>query len=82
VLVVLYFYRRDTKWATEFWKEQAVRNTEYAKENALIIKENTKSNVDVSNAVRESTIVMHQAKRVMETHYPVPHRRDEDPGAR
>jgi hypothetical protein len=51
---------------------------DHASEIAQTVKENTKSNVDVSNAVRESTIVMHAAKRVMETHYPMPKRRDED----
>ncbi len=76
VLVLLYFYRRDTKWATEFWREQAAQNLEYARENASIIKENTKSNVDVSNAVRENTVVMHAAKNVMATH--LPQRRYED----
>jgi hypothetical protein len=76
VLVLLYFYRRDTKWATEFWKEQAALNTEYAKENAGIIKENTRSNVAVEQAVRENTVVMHAAKNVMATH--LPQRRLED----
>lgn len=76
VLVLLYFYRRDTKWATEFWKDQAIANVEHAKEIAQIVKENTKSNTDVSNAVRESTVVMHQTKRIMATH--LVNRRDED----
>ncbi len=76
VLVLLYFYRRDTKWATEFWRDAAARNLEYARENALIIKENTKSNVDVSNAVRENTVVMHAAKNVMIDH--LPKRRSDD----
>ncbi len=77
MLVLLYFYRRDTKWATEFWREQAAQNIQYARENALIIKENTKSNQDVSNVVAQNTVVMHQAKRVMAERLP-PLRRDTD----
>jgi hypothetical protein len=69
VVGLLFFYRRDTLWATEFWKGKA---DEYAK----IINDNTASNRDVSNAVAQSTMVMHQTKRVLENL--APSRRTED----
>lgn len=67
VLMLLFFYRRDTKWATEFWKEEASAR-------AVLIRENTKAQADVAAALAQNNVIVHQAKRVLET-FPVPHRR-------
>ncbi len=61
ILILLYFYRRDTKWATEFWKDQAA-------EFAVCIKENTKSQVEIASALRENNVVVHQAKNLLASH--------------
>ena len=71
VLILLYFYRRDTKWATEFWKEQAARNAD-------MIEANAKQNENVANAIRESTVVMHQAKSIMARQLRAANHREED----
>lgn len=73
VLVVLYFYRRDTKWATEFWRDQATRNTD-------MIEENAKQAESVAAAIRESTVVMHAAKNIMARQLRnSPHREEDTP---
>ena len=64
VLILLYFYRRDTKWATEFWKDEA------GKRDALI-RENTAAQTSVAAALAQNTVVVHQAKRVMEELLPM-----------
>lgn len=71
VLILLYFYRRDTKWATEFWKEQAARNSD-------MIEENAKQNENVASAIRESTVVMHAAKTIMARQLRASNHREED----
>ena len=64
VLILLYFYRRDTKWATEFWRDEA------GKRDALI-RENTVAQTSVAAALSANTVVVHQAKRVMEELIPM-----------
>jgi hypothetical protein len=66
---LIYINRRDALWATEFWKGKA---DEYTK----IIQENTRSNEAVTQVVAQSTVVMHQTKRVLENLAPT--RRTED----
>jgi len=63
VLILLYFYRRDTKWATEFWKERA-------EENAKMIAENARSQSELAAALRENNVIVHQAKNIIAEYYP------------
>lgn len=69
ILVILFFYRRDWKTATEFWREQNVLTT-----NLVIAA--TKAQTETAAALRENTTVVHQAKHVMQRYLPT--RRDED----
>ena len=71
VLILLFFYRRDTKWATEFWKEQAMRNAD-------MIEKNAEQNQNVANAIRESNVVMHATKNIMARSLRSGTHRDED----
>ena len=64
VLILLYFYRRDTKWATEFWKDEAGKRDD-------MIRENTAAQTSVAAALSANTVVVHQAKRVMEEMLPM-----------
>lgn len=69
ILVILFFYRRDWKTATEFWKEQNVLTTQ-------LVAAATKAQTETAAALRENTTVVHQAKHVMQKY--LPSRRDED----
>jgi hypothetical protein len=62
ILVILFFYRRDWKTATEFWKDQHAITTD------LVVKATT-AQTDCS-ALRETAIVTHQLKRVLEREFP------------
>ena len=59
VLMLLWFYRRDTKWATEFWKDEAGKRE-------TMIRESTRVQAEVAAALTQNTVVVHQAKRVLE----------------
>jgi hypothetical protein len=63
VLVILFFYRRDWKTATEYWQAQNAITTN-------LVTESTKANTDVAAALRENTTVVHQAKNVMQRYLP------------
>lgn len=69
IVVILFFYRRDWKTAVEFWKDQHALTME-------LVKDATKAQVDTASALRESTIVTHQLKRVVEGNFPL--RRGDD----
>ena len=71
VLILLYFYRRDTKWATEFWKDPAVHHADVIEKNAI-------QGESVANAIRENTVVMHQAKNIMARQLRESNNRDDD----
>lgn len=73
LVIVLFFYRRDYHYLTEFWKQQNDTLVE-------LVAANTKAQTDTAAALRETSVVVHQAKTVMATH--LPHRRDEDTGER
>lgn len=68
LLVVLFFYRRDYHGVTDFWKEQNKIVTE------LVIA-STKAQADMTNALRENNMIVHQAKNVLQQMVP-PERRD------
>lgn len=57
ILIILFFYRRDWKAATEFWKDQHTVTTQ-----ALI--EVTKAQTDTAAALRENTQALRQLRGV------------------
>lgn len=59
ILVVLFFYRRDWQTAVNFWKDQS-------KITVDLIIEATKAQDATAAALAQNTVVVHQAKRVME----------------
>jgi hypothetical protein len=63
ILVILFFYRRDWKTATEFWKDQTKVSHDLAATCATAVADN-------AAATRENTVVMHQAKNVIAHYYP------------
>lgn len=67
ILVILFFYRRDWKTATEFWRDQHVITTQ-------LVVAATKAQTETAAALRENTTVVHQTKHVMQKY--LPHRRD------
>lgn len=69
ILVILFFYRRDWKTATEFWKEQNAITT------AMVVAA-TKAQTETAAALAANTVAVHQAKHVMQKYLPA--RRDED----
>lgn len=67
LFVVLFFYRRD--WSKLSMSQEAV--------NAILldlVKDNTKAQTDTANALAQNTVVVHQAKSVMQKY--LPERRD------
>ncbi len=72
LIVVLFFYRRDWQALVGDTKEQlAVLTT-------LVINA-TRAQTETADALRENNVVVHQARRVMETYLPdIPMRRDVD----
>lgn len=63
ILVILFFYRRDWKAATEYWQQQNAITTK-------LVQESTMANSDMAAAMRENTVVVHQAKNVMARYLP------------
>lgn len=59
ILVILFFYRRDWKTATDFWKDQHKITTDLAKECS-------KAMTDQTAALRENTIVTHGLKNLLQ----------------
>lgn len=57
--VVLWFYRRDYKALTEFWKQQNELTTR-------LVEDNTKAQTDMAAALRENTTVVHGAKNAIQ----------------
>jgi hypothetical protein len=63
ILVILFFYRRDWKTATEFWRDQHAVTTQ-------ALRDSTKAQADMASALRENTQVVHHAKSVMQEYLP------------
>lgn len=58
ILVILFFYRRDWKTAVEFWRDQHAITTK-------LVQDNTVAQTETAAALRENTVVVHQAKNVL-----------------
>jgi hypothetical protein len=58
ILVILFFYRRDWKTAVEFWRDQHATTTQ-------LVQDNTRAQTETAAALRENTVVVHQAKNVL-----------------
>lgn len=63
ILVILFFYRRDWKTAVDFWQSQHAVTTK-------LVVDCTQSQTETSAALRENTVVVHQAKAVMQRYLP------------
>jgi hypothetical protein len=63
ILIILFFYRRDYVQLTDFWRAQS----EIMKD---LVEENTKAQTETASALRENTVVVHQAKNVMQKYLP------------
>lgn len=63
ILIILFFYRRDYVQLTDFWRAQS----ETMKD---LVEENTKAQTETAAALRENTVVVHQAKNVMQKYLP------------
>jgi hypothetical protein len=73
ILVLLFFYRRDWQAVLASTKDELAILT------GLVV-EATKAQSATADALRENNVIVHQAKRVMETYLPL--RRDGERGAR
>lgn len=67
LIVVLFFYRRDYRALTDYWRDQN-------KLMLALVEGNTKAQTDTAAALREQSVVVHQAKNVMRQY--LPRRRD------
>lgn len=73
LVVVLFFYRRDYRYLSEYRENQF-------REMLDLVKQNTAAQTDTAAAIRENAIVVHQAKNVIQQH--LPSRRSDDPEVR
>lgn len=73
LLVVLFFYRRDYRYLSEYRENQF-------REMLDLVKQNTAAQTDTAAAIRENAVVVHQAKNVIQQH--LPSRRSEDDSRR
>lgn len=69
LLVVLFFYRRDYRGVTDFWRDQN-------KITADLLIASTKAQTEMANAIMQNNQVISQAKHVMQ--YYLPQQRDSD----
>lgn len=68
LLIVLFYYRRD-------YRDLVAFRTERDQILVDLVKESTKANTEMANALRENNVVVHQAKNVMATYLPTQTRR-------
>lgn len=58
ILVVLFFYRRDWKNVSEFWKQHSAEMND-------LVTQATKAQTEMASALRENTQVTHSLKTVI-----------------
>lgn len=63
LVIVLFFYRRDYRYLSEFWRDQSKLLLE-------LVAANTKAQADTASALAQNTVVVHQAKNVMQNYLP------------